>query len=96
MSENAILSKLEGVKHKFDEIGQQITDPDVIADMKKYVALNKEYRELEPIVEVYAPGEEKVTYVNMTTDKVATVVREPVGHRPSAVGKRRRTLDKQW
>lgn len=53
MSENAILSKLEGVKHKFDEIGQQITDPDVIADMKKYVALNKEYRELEPIVEAY-------------------------------------------
>ncbi len=53
MSDNAILSKLEGVKHKFDEIGQQITDPDVIADMKKYVSLNKEYRELEPIVEAY-------------------------------------------
>ena len=53
MSDNAILSKLEGVKHKFDEIGQQITDPAVIADMKKYVSLNKEYRELEPIVEAY-------------------------------------------
>lgn len=53
MSENAILSKLEGVKHKFDEVGQQITDPAAIADMKKFVSLNKEYRELEPIVEAY-------------------------------------------
>ena len=31
---------------------------------------------LEPIVEVYVPGEEKVTYVKMTPDKVPTVVSE--------------------
>ncbi len=53
MSENSILDKLEGVKHKFDEIGQQITDPAVISDMKRFVALNKEYRDLEPLVETY-------------------------------------------
>jgi peptide chain release factor 1 len=32
-------------------VGEQITNPDVIADMKRFVALNREYRELEPIVE---------------------------------------------
>lgn len=53
MAENAILAKLEGLRLKFDEVGQQITDPEVIADMKKYVKLNKEYRELEPLVEAY-------------------------------------------
>ncbi|HDP54152.1 MAG TPA: peptide chain release factor 1 [Bacteroidetes bacterium] len=53
MSENSILTKLEGLRRKFEEIGQQITDPTVIADMKRYVSLNKEYRELEPIVESY-------------------------------------------
>lgn len=53
MEENSILRKLEGLRHKFEEIGQQITDPAVIADMKKYVSLNKEYRELEPLVEAY-------------------------------------------
>jgi|APDOM4702015159_1054818.scaffolds.fasta_scaffold00161_3 peptide chain release factor 1 len=53
MSENSFLSKLEFFKIKFEEVGQQITDPDVISDMKKFVALNKEYRELEPIVEAY-------------------------------------------
>ncbi|MDR1021956.1 MAG: peptide chain release factor 1 [Prevotellaceae bacterium] len=50
MPENKILSRLEGLKHKFEETGQQLSDPDVIADMKRYVALNKEYRDLEPIV----------------------------------------------
>ena len=29
---------------------------------------------LEPIMEVYVPGEEKVTYVKMTADKVAKIV----------------------
>ena len=29
---------------------------------------------LEPIVEVYVPGQEKVTYVKMTAEKVAKVV----------------------
>lgn len=53
MEENSILRKLEGLRHKFEEIGQQITDPAVIADMKRYVSLNKEYRELEPLVEAY-------------------------------------------
>ncbi|MBQ4278403.1 MAG: peptide chain release factor 1 [Rikenellaceae bacterium] len=50
MSENNILSRLDGLKIKFEEIGQQMTDPEVIADVKKFVALNKEYKELEPLV----------------------------------------------
>ncbi|HNS30401.1 MAG TPA: peptide chain release factor 1 [Tenuifilaceae bacterium] len=53
MSDNTILVKLKGLRDKFEEIGQQITDPNVMSDMKKYVALNKEYRELEPLVEAY-------------------------------------------
>lgn len=53
MSDNTILFKLEGLRQKFEEIGQQINDPAVMADMKRYVSLNKEYRDLEPIVESY-------------------------------------------
>jgi len=48
-----LLEKLKGVKVKFADIGQQITDPEVIADMTKYVKLNKEYKELEPVVKAY-------------------------------------------
>jgi len=36
---------------------------------------------LEPIVEVYVPGEEKVTYVKMTPDKVPTIVTEHLVNR---------------
>ncbi len=34
--------------------------------------------EYEPIAEVYKPGEEKVTYVRMTPDKVAKVIAEHI------------------
>lgn len=33
---------------------------------------------LEPVVEIYTPGQEKVTYVNMTVDKVAKIVADHV------------------
>ena len=35
---------------------------------------------LEPIVEVFQPGKEKVTYVKMTPDKVARIVSEHLGN----------------
>ncbi len=51
MGENMILSRLEGVRARFEEVGQLITDPAVITDMKRYVNLNREYKQLEPVVE---------------------------------------------
>jgi peptide chain release factor 1 len=51
MAENMILTRLEGVKARFDEVGQLITDPAVISDMKRYVKLNREFKQLEPIIE---------------------------------------------
>jgi len=51
MSDNNLLSKLSGLREKYDGISSQISDPAVMADMKRYVSLNKEYKELEPIVE---------------------------------------------
>lgn len=53
MASNIILEKLEGVKERFEEVGRLITEPDIIADMKRYVKLNKEYKDLEPIIEAY-------------------------------------------
>lgn len=53
MANNMILEKLLGVKERFEEVGRLITEPDIIADMKRYVKLNKEYRDLEPIIEAY-------------------------------------------
>lgn len=49
MSQQSLLSKLEALVIRFEEIGKLITDPSVISDMKRYVKLNREYRELEKI-----------------------------------------------
>jgi peptide chain release factor 1 len=62
MSENVILSKLEGIKIKFDETAHQLSDPDVVGDMKRYVRLNKEYKELQPIIQAY------IEYKNMLSN----------------------------
>ena len=51
MADKSILTRLDGLKLKYEEIGQKLTDPEVIADVKQFIQFNKEYRELEPIIE---------------------------------------------
>lgn len=50
MAENSILSKLEGLISRFEEVSTLITDPSVIADQKRFVKLTKEYKELDDIM----------------------------------------------
>ena len=45
-----ILEKLEGLVPRFEEVSTLITDPNVIADQKRYVQLTKEYKNLEDIM----------------------------------------------
>ena len=55
MTEYSLIEKLETFYIRFREIGQLITDPEVIQDMNRFVKLNKEYRDLE---QVTAAGDE--------------------------------------
>lgn len=48
-----MLEKLEGVKNRFIEVGELLAAPDIISDMKRYIKLNKEYKDLQPIVASY-------------------------------------------
>jgi len=48
-----ILDKLQGVKTRFDEISLLISDSKTISDMKKYIRLTREYKQLEPIIGAY-------------------------------------------
>lgn len=48
-----MLDKLEALKFKWDNIGDQLNDPDTIADIKRYTKLSKEYKNLQPIVDTY-------------------------------------------
>jgi peptide chain release factor 1 len=48
-----MIEKLEAVKSRFEEVGQLLLQPDAMADMKGYSKLNKEYKDLQKIVDVY-------------------------------------------
>lgn len=53
MAQYELLEKYESIKHRFEEIQQQITDPSVMSDMKRYVKLNQEYKTLEKLTGVF-------------------------------------------
>ena len=46
-----MLDKLRIIKQRFDEVSDLIIQPDIISDQKRYIALNKEYKDLKVIVE---------------------------------------------
>lgn len=50
MPENSLLTKLEGVRRKFESLEHLLSDHTLVQDIKRYVALNKEYAGIEPIV----------------------------------------------
>ena len=48
-----MIEKLEDIKKRFDEVGELLVQPSAMEDMKKFTALNKEYKELKKIVDEY-------------------------------------------
>ncbi len=48
-----MIQKLEEIKHRFEEVGLLLVQPEIIQDIKKYMGLNKEYKDLEKIVLKY-------------------------------------------
>ena len=45
-----MLDKLNIVKQRFDEVSDLIIQPDIISDQKRYVQINKEYKELSELM----------------------------------------------
>jgi len=48
-----MLGKLEEIHKKYLELEKQINDPDAMSDMKRYIQLSKDYKELQPIIAAY-------------------------------------------
>lgn len=48
-----MIDKLEAIKARFDDLGVALTNPEVVSDNKRFSAMSKEYRKLEPIVDAY-------------------------------------------
>ena len=48
-----MLDKLEAIYTRYQEIEQQMNDPQVTGDMKRFVKLSKDYKDLQPVVKAY-------------------------------------------
>ena len=57
-----MLDKLNIVKQRFDEISDLIIQPDIIQDQKRYVKINKEYKDLRALMD------ERDTYIKLTSN----------------------------
>jgi peptide chain release factor 1 len=50
MADNTLLEKVLSLQDKFKSLQDQLASPEVVSDMKRFVQLNKDYKELEPII----------------------------------------------
>jgi peptide chain release factor 1 len=69
---NNLLSKFENIRYRFEEVGQQITDPNVMKDMKRYVKLNQEYKRLEDIVAAFTSYKNIIDNITSTKEMLST------------------------
>jgi peptide chain release factor 1 len=72
MANNMILERLEGVKQRFIEVGELLTQPDVLSDMERYIRLNKEYKDLQPIIESYERYKLALSNITSTKELLST------------------------
>lgn len=83
MAQNRLLERLDGIEARFAEVGTLITDPDVLADPQRYVALAKEYKELERLTlavsryrSMLAEAEEAKELLTADDDEMRQLARE--------------------
>lgn len=57
-----MLDRLQIIKQRFDEVSDLIIQPDIISDQKRYIQLNKEYKDLRILME------KRSEYVELTNN----------------------------
>ena len=48
-----MLDKLHAIKRRWEDVEQQLSDPKTLSDMKLFAKLNKEYKDLKEVVDMY-------------------------------------------
>lgn len=67
-----MIDKLEAIKKRYQEVGDLIIQPTIMADRKQYTALGKEYKELTKIVEIYEQYKKIVANTESTKEMLNT------------------------
>lgn len=67
-----MLDKLEAIKQRFHDVSNLLMQPDVVNDIKKYKALNKEYKDLDKIVTEYQKYKTLLSNIEHTKEVIST------------------------
>jgi peptide chain release factor 1 len=67
-----MLEKLEAIYQRFMEIEKEMNDPAVVADMKKFIKLNKDYKELQKVVDAYKTYKNILDNIDSTKELLKT------------------------
>src|SRR6476469_9633740 len=66
-----MLDKLEAIRERYDNVNEELMQPDVMSDLKRYKSLNKEYKELGKIVAEYRNYQQVVSKSENARDVTA-------------------------
>lgn len=64
----SILSKLEGLSERLQEVGALLGTPEIIADQNRFRALSKEYAELNPVVSCFEEYRSTLTAIESVNE----------------------------
>lgn len=67
-----MFDQLEAIRERFDEVAQQIVQPEAVSDQKRFMKLSKEYKDLEKIVSQYQAFKQLLEEIENAKQIIAT------------------------
>ena len=67
-----MLDKLEAIRQRHDDVNHELMQPDVMADLKRYKSLNKEYKDLGKIVVEYRNYQQVLSNIENARQVIST------------------------
>lgn len=67
-----MLDKLEAIQQRFNDVNEQLMQPDVMSDMKRFKTLNKEFKDLNKIVTEYKAYQSVLSNIDSAKEVIST------------------------
>ncbi|TGE14268.1 peptide chain release factor 1 [Hymenobacter elongatus] len=67
-----MLDKLEAIRQRYEDVNEQLMQPEAMSDMKRYKTLNKEYKDLGKIVTEYRNYQQVLSNIEGAREVIST------------------------
>jgi peptide chain release factor 1 len=71
-NKQTMLEQLEAIRERFEEVSQQISQPEIVSDQKKFKAFSKEYKDLKEIVDKFQEYKTILGNIEQAKEVIAT------------------------